>query len=1078
MKTTDFLTELSNEKLAQYKTAASADATKADKAGDFKKGDKRFKGINTATKKQFANDAKKVSESKQFVLNESLLMEDPVYRQFKAVGKYIAERRLSKEEIYQIFADAETGMTNKDTGANRTMLGRGKDVTGKAVTSVKDAVSGVLNSIQSSAPVAAVDVAYDQAAEAIGKMTGGEKSKVMQSIIAYRNLAKEYPKTAGFAKAALVAALGLATGGAGLPAIAGLTYALDSAIKGDKLSSVIGKGAGAAALAYGGQALASKANAATTPTGADIPGANPHQLDPSQLQQPPATNIPGANPHQLDPSQFQPSPTDLPPAASDIVKTVAKGDTLSNIAQQNQTSVEVLMRANPQITNPDALAVGTKIHIPATNATTYYHGVGTGSDTAAKTASGAYDSVPKALAKQVAGNSSDVASTAASNAGTNASSQAATSAAQDASTHAATNAASSAAEHSIRIGGQPFIPGEPLSRIQMAAVDMSKSMGNPVSPAVQQAYDMAAKAGVGATKMAGTAGIEAGKKLNFESVNFKKLSAYDLIDKKTTALNWALNESIGNKTRNVNLTTLGVYTIFENVDRCRIAVMEAAATGSEADDPTDAAYAARYGNGPGQRPVFSKAPTAEPTAAPGSNRPEQYRPDQPGGKGKQSKPGLIGRGLNWLDKTAGKVGGALSNFGHQFTTNVTKEKLKMNWTQKGQPSDSDQLAEFMKSQGVPEEVISTVYTKMGLPFTMTPAAATDTGGAGAGAFGNMANQLSGGNNSTASTGGSTSAPANAGGTVNSFTGSVNSYKNAGQSSFQPRANGGSASSTGNTVQQSQQPQQSQQQQTEPNTPREQQAVARTVRQQIDDIMHTIMTQHNDDQPALVKYLRQRLDGSFPPEVAASTTPKATTTKKSASGRKKPDNTVAMPKKSNNMKVAATNESLGLNYPETYEQTNDKFKSKGQRRVAALTNEEEKQRIDPKCWTGYKKQGTKMKGGTRVNNCVPVKESAILSGLHRVDEGWKNALGSAALAGAMALGGAAHGRVLPDQDPGVNRLTGKPNVTQVAQDDEKPAAKASSGYSAEYLQSVIDGTHPRPMISVEKAKQLLQQQGQQ
>jgi len=36
--------------------------------------------------------------------------------------------------------------------------------------------------------------------------------------------------------------------------------------------------------------------------------------------------------------------------------------------------------------------------------------------------------------------------------------------------------------------------------------------------------------------------------------------------------------------------------------------------------------------------------------------------------------------------------------------------------------------------------------------------------------------------------------------------------------------------------------------------------------------------------------------------------------------------------------------------------------------------EVKQRLDPKCWKGYKKQGTKMKGGTRVNNCVPVSEA--------------------------------------------------------------------------------------------------------
>ena len=35
--------------------------------------------------------------------------------------------------------------------------------------------------------------------------------------------------------------------------------------------------------------------------------------------------------------------------------------------------------------------------------------------------------------------------------------------------------------------------------------------------------------------------------------------------------------------------------------------------------------------------------------------------------------------------------------------------------------------------------------------------------------------------------------------------------------------------------------------------------------------------------------------------------------------------------------------------------------------------EEKQRLDPSCWKGYRKAGTKIKGGTRVNNCVPVSE---------------------------------------------------------------------------------------------------------
>lgn len=57
------LNELSNEKLGQYKKAASADASAADKAGDYKRGDKRFSGIVKATKKQFANDEKKSNTS-------------------------------------------------------------------------------------------------------------------------------------------------------------------------------------------------------------------------------------------------------------------------------------------------------------------------------------------------------------------------------------------------------------------------------------------------------------------------------------------------------------------------------------------------------------------------------------------------------------------------------------------------------------------------------------------------------------------------------------------------------------------------------------------------------------------------------------------------------------------------------------------------------------------------------------------------------------------------------------------------------------------------------------------------------
>ena len=48
------------------------------------------------------------------------------------------------------------------------------------------------------------------------------------------------------------------------------------------------------------------------------------------------------------------------------------------------------------------------------------------------------------------------------------------------------------------------------------------------------------------------------------------------------------------------------------------------------------------------------------------------------------------------------------------------------------------------------------------------------------------------------------------------------------------------------------------------------------------------------------------------------------------------------------------------------------------KINEILTEAAKQRLDPKCWKGKHKEGTKIKGGVRVNNCVP-NES--------VDEDW-------------------------------------------------------------------------------------------
>jgi hypothetical protein len=53
------LSELTSNLLARYKAGAHASAKAADAAGNYKKGDRRFKGILKATTKQFDNDLKK-----------------------------------------------------------------------------------------------------------------------------------------------------------------------------------------------------------------------------------------------------------------------------------------------------------------------------------------------------------------------------------------------------------------------------------------------------------------------------------------------------------------------------------------------------------------------------------------------------------------------------------------------------------------------------------------------------------------------------------------------------------------------------------------------------------------------------------------------------------------------------------------------------------------------------------------------------------------------------------------------------------------------------------------------------------
>ena len=81
--------ELSTDLLGKYKAAAGKNAKAADESGNYKKGDKRFAGINKATRKQFDNDLKKHGQFKESKLNPA----DP-HTDYKAKSKALQDIQL------------------------------------------------------------------------------------------------------------------------------------------------------------------------------------------------------------------------------------------------------------------------------------------------------------------------------------------------------------------------------------------------------------------------------------------------------------------------------------------------------------------------------------------------------------------------------------------------------------------------------------------------------------------------------------------------------------------------------------------------------------------------------------------------------------------------------------------------------------------------------------------------------------------------------------------------------------------------------------------------------------------------
>jgi LysM repeat protein len=325
---------------------------------------------------------------------------------------------------------------------------------------------------------------------------------------------------------------------------------------------------------------------------------------------------------------------------------------LGKIAQDNGLTAQQLWDANPQITDPNKIFIGQEINIPAAGGEPVKN-VWQGWEGPTKSTAGAVEPGPS-------------------------------------DTVPALPAASGQIGTPFNAGNAPIGPnGQPMRLMPMD--DGPTNLTKDFDPANVPA-GMTIKQGASPVRESIWTKVA-------ESVKFKTLPVDRLIDNRITILSWALNESIGRKSKSINLTTVGVYTVFENIDRYRKAILGERLPSTVV--------------GPGREQL-----------------PDYGRPDAPGAPAPvtpAAKKGWVGKGLDWVNKAAGKVGGALGTLGHQFTTNVTKEKLKMNWQLKGRPSESDQLSAWLVTQGVPQQVITTVYNKMGIPHTAPAATPAATG---------------------------------------------------------------------------------------------------------------------------------------------------------------------------------------------------------------------------------------------------------------------------------------------------------------------------------------------------------------
>jgi hypothetical protein len=161
-----------------------------------------------------------------------------IYKEFRP----LVEASLTADQINKIFTDVEAGATAG--GDNRTALGKAKDVPGK----VNDIINNVGKWLQDTTPVKAMDAKFDKLKNDINKKF--PDSKVLDGVSKLGIWMKENPGKSAAVIGVLTAIASLAAGPVGGAVAGQVLRGAAELIKGEKLSTAIGKGIKTAAFGF------------------------------------------------------------------------------------------------------------------------------------------------------------------------------------------------------------------------------------------------------------------------------------------------------------------------------------------------------------------------------------------------------------------------------------------------------------------------------------------------------------------------------------------------------------------------------------------------------------------------------------------------------------------------------------------------------------------------------------------------------------------------------------------------------------------------------------------------------------